>query len=133
MEISSDREFLGPAPSYVYIRDPVRRLCHKMIACSISSRGQGAEKVTGVDLFYLRTMDRRTANVLYLLAHTFRLVSDQGLRGLSVVAWVPPGPERQQAAVASAPGAVEDTPIADEGAQAVPKPVQAPQPSPPAP
>nr|GFA95430.1 hypothetical protein [Tanacetum cinerariifolium] len=30
--------------------------------------GQEAEKVTGVDLFYLRTMDDETANVLYLLA-----------------------------------------------------------------
>ncbi|GJW92893.1 hypothetical protein Tco_0172565 [Tanacetum coccineum] len=82
-----------------------------MITCSISSRGQGAEKVTGVDLFYLRTMDRGTANVLYLqaqylfhhaegrksgarlsrgyfigcLAAHFGLVGDQGLRGLSVV------------------------------------------------
>ncbi|GKF45454.1 hypothetical protein Tco_0132006, partial [Tanacetum coccineum] len=111
IEISFDRDFLGPAPSYVHIRDPVRRLCHRMIACSISGRGQGAEKVTGVDLFYLRTMDRGTANVPYLLAQYlfhhaegrksrarlsgghfigrlaahFGLVGDQGLRGLSVV------------------------------------------------
>ncbi|GJS93434.1 hypothetical protein Tco_0800402 [Tanacetum coccineum] len=48
-------------------------------------------------------------------------------------AWVPPGPERQQAVAASAPGAVEDAPTADEGAQAVPAPIQAPQSSPPAP
>ncbi|GJR36742.1 hypothetical protein Tco_1212426 [Tanacetum coccineum] len=68
MEISSDKDFLGPVPSYVHIRDPVRRLCHGMIVCSIFGRGQGAEKVTGVDLFYLRTMDRGTATVLYLLA-----------------------------------------------------------------
>ncbi|GJS28183.1 retrovirus-related pol polyprotein from transposon TNT 1-94 [Tanacetum coccineum] len=70
--------------------------------------GQAPEKVTGVDLFYLRNMDRGTANFLYLLAqylfhHTkgrksgarlfrghfirrlaayFRLVMDEGLRGL---------------------------------------------------
>ncbi|GJX57875.1 hypothetical protein Tco_0287772 [Tanacetum coccineum] len=183
-EISFDRDFLGPDPSYVYIRDHVRRLCHRMIACSISGRGQGAEKVTGVDLFYLRTMDRGTANVLYLLAQYlfhhaeerksgarlsgghfigrlaahFGLVSDQGLRGLSMDvselpvidlhelarlnicarfgdtwAWVAPGPERQQATVTGAPGAAEDAPAADEGAQAVPAPVQAPQPPPPAP
>nr|GEX20257.1 hypothetical protein [Tanacetum cinerariifolium] len=111
IEISFDRDFLGPAPSYVYIRDPVRRLCHKMIACSISSRGQEAEKVTGVDHFYFRTMDRRTANVPYLLAQYlfhhdegrnsgarlsgghfigrlvthFGLAGDQGLRGLLVI------------------------------------------------
>ncbi|GJS80695.1 hypothetical protein Tco_0730576 [Tanacetum coccineum] len=39
MEMSSDRDFLGPALSFVHIRDPVRRLCHRMIACSISGRG----------------------------------------------------------------------------------------------
>ncbi|GKD26796.1 hypothetical protein Tco_1233010 [Tanacetum coccineum] len=111
MEISSDRDFLGPAPSYVLIRDPVRRLCHRMIAYSISGRGQAPEKVTGVDLFYLRSMDRGTANVPHLLAQYlfrhaegrksgarllgghfigrlamhFGLVSDEGLRGLQVV------------------------------------------------
>nr|GEW04100.1 hypothetical protein [Tanacetum cinerariifolium] len=47
---------------------PVRRLCHKMIAYSISGRGHAPEKVTGVDLFYLRNKDRGTANVPYLLA-----------------------------------------------------------------
>ncbi|GKD02152.1 hypothetical protein Tco_1177126 [Tanacetum coccineum] len=39
IEISSDKDFLGLDPSYAYIRDPVRRLCHRMIACSISGRG----------------------------------------------------------------------------------------------
>ncbi|GKF72094.1 hypothetical protein Tco_0208208, partial [Tanacetum coccineum] len=102
--------------------------------------GQAPEKVTGVDIFYLCSMDRGTANVI-----------DHGLRGLLVVAselplidlhelgrlniclrvgdtwaWVAPGPEKQQAATTGAPGAVEDTPIVDEGAQAVPAPVQAP-------
>ncbi|GKE67311.1 hypothetical protein Tco_1521472, partial [Tanacetum coccineum] len=110
-EILSDRDFLGPAPSYVLIRDPVRRLCHRMIAYSISNRGQAPEKVTGVDLFYLCNMDRGTANVPHLLAQYlfmhakgrksrarlsrghfigrlamhFGLVSDEGLRGLQVV------------------------------------------------
>nr|GEU70694.1 hypothetical protein [Tanacetum cinerariifolium] len=81
------------------------------IEISISSRGQGRKKGTGVDLFYLRTIDRETANILYLLAHYlfhhaegrkngvrlfrgyyigrlaahFVLLGDQGLRGLSVV------------------------------------------------
>ncbi|GKD81845.1 hypothetical protein Tco_1348684, partial [Tanacetum coccineum] len=68
IEISSDQDFLGPAPFYVLIRDPVRRLCHRMIAYSISGRGQAPEKVTGVDLLYLRSMDRGTTNVPYLLA-----------------------------------------------------------------
>nr|GEX04711.1 integrase, catalytic region, zinc finger, CCHC-type, peptidase aspartic, catalytic [Tanacetum cinerariifolium] len=184
MEISYYKDFLGPAPSYVFIRDPVRRLCHMMIACSISGSRQASEKVTIVDLFYLRSMNRMTANVLYLsarylfrhaegkkseamplrghfighLADHFRLVSDQGLMGLSVVAselplidlhevgrlniclrvgntwaWVAPGPERQQAAAADTPGAAEDAHAVDKGVHAVPAPVQAPQPPPPAP
>ncbi|GKB39503.1 hypothetical protein Tco_0884445 [Tanacetum coccineum] len=79
-------------------------------------------------------MDRRTANVPYLLAQYlfhhaegrksgarlsggyfighlvahFGLVGDQGLRA--------PGPERQQAAAAGAPRAAKDAPAVDEGA-----------------
>ncbi|GJZ85278.1 MAK10-like protein [Tanacetum coccineum] len=92
------------------------------------------------------------------LAAHFGLVSDQGLRGLSVViselsvidldklarlnicsrfgdtwAWVAPGTKRQHTATAGAPGAAEDAPAADEGAQAVLALVQAPQLPPPAP
>ncbi|GJZ91307.1 hypothetical protein Tco_0663234, partial [Tanacetum coccineum] len=184
IEISSDRDFLGPTPSYVFIQDPVRRLCHRMISCSIYGRGQAPEKVTGVDLFYPRSMNQGTANVPYLLAQYmfrhaggrksgarlsggyfigrlaahFRLVSDQGLRGLSMVtrelsmidlhelarlniyerigdtwAWVAPGLERQPSAVAGARRAAEDAPTVDEGAQADLALVQAPQPPPAAP
>ncbi|GKD50781.1 hypothetical protein Tco_1279757 [Tanacetum coccineum] len=75
------------------------------------------------------------------LAHHFGLVSDDGLRGLSVVArelplidmgelvklnicieirndwaWVAPGPERQQVAAAGTPEAAEDALVVDEGA-----------------
>ncbi|GKE31924.1 hypothetical protein Tco_1451246 [Tanacetum coccineum] len=108
IEISSGRDSLAPAPSYVLIRDPVRRLCHRMIAYSMSGRGQTPEKMTGVDLFYLRSMDHGTTNVPHLLtqylfrhaegrnsearlsggyfigrlAMHFGLVKDEGLRGL---------------------------------------------------
>ncbi|GKC13614.1 hypothetical protein Tco_1010396, partial [Tanacetum coccineum] len=73
--------------------------------------GQAPKKVTDVDIFYLRSMDRGTTNALHLLtqylfrhaegrksgarlsgghfigylAMHFRLVSDKGLRGLQVV------------------------------------------------
>ncbi|GJT53905.1 RNA-directed DNA polymerase, eukaryota [Tanacetum coccineum] len=92
------------------------------------------------------------------LAHHFGLVSDDGLRGLSIVArelplndmgelvklniymdlgddWacVAPGPKRHQAAAAGAPKAAEDAPVIIEGDQAVPAPVQAPQQPPPPP
>ncbi|GJS90079.1 hypothetical protein Tco_0772715 [Tanacetum coccineum] len=166
VEISSSRDFLRGAPSYTYIRDPVRRLCHRLISYNISGRGQAPKKVTATDLFYLRSMDRGAANVPYLLAqylfrhakgrksgarlsgghfigslaYHFALVSDDGLRGLSVVArelplidmrelvklnicmdlrddwaWVALGPERQQAATAGAPEAAEDAPVIVEG------------------
>ncbi|GKB85260.1 hypothetical protein Tco_0957532, partial [Tanacetum coccineum] len=89
------------------------------------------------------------------LATYFGLVSDEGLRGLSIIArellvidlhelarpnicsrfgdtwdWVVQGPERQQA---GALGAAEDDLIIDEGAEAILAPVQAPQLPPPAP
>ncbi|GJT81729.1 hypothetical protein Tco_1056071 [Tanacetum coccineum] len=47
--------------------------------------------------------------------------------------WVALGPERQPDAAAGAPEAAEDAPIADEGDQAVPATVQAPQQPPPPP
>ncbi|GKC61578.1 hypothetical protein Tco_1089176, partial [Tanacetum coccineum] len=87
------------------------RLCHRMIAYSISGRGQAPEKVNGVDLFYLHSMDCGTTNVPHLLAeymfrhadgrksgsrllggHFIRRLAeymfrhaDEGLRGLQVV------------------------------------------------
>ncbi|GJX34381.1 hypothetical protein Tco_0245938, partial [Tanacetum coccineum] len=42
--IVSDGDFLGPVPSYTSIRDPLRRLCHRLIAFNISRRGQAPEK-----------------------------------------------------------------------------------------
>ncbi|GJZ88845.1 hypothetical protein Tco_0660627 [Tanacetum coccineum] len=149
IEILSDMDFLGPAPSYVHIRDPIRRLCHRMIACSIFGRAQGAEKY----LFHHaegRKSEARLSRGHFIgriVAH-FGLVGDQGLRGLSMVVselpvidlheldmlnicarfgdmwpWVAPRPERQQAATAGALGAAEGAPAADEGAQAVLAPV----------
>ncbi|GKC51300.1 hypothetical protein Tco_1074045 [Tanacetum coccineum] len=140
MEILSGRDFLGPALFYVLIRDPVRRLCHMMIAYSISGRGHGPKKVTDVDLFYLRNMVRGTINVLHLLAQYlfrhaegrksgarlsrghfigclamhFGLVSDHGLRGLQ----------------ATAAGIDEAGPTAEEVTPEILAPAQAPPPAP---
>ncbi|GKE66195.1 hypothetical protein Tco_1520356, partial [Tanacetum coccineum] len=122
-------------------------------------RGQAPEKVTGVDLFYLRSMDRGTANVPHLLAQYlfkhaegrkskarllgghfigclamhFGLVSDEGLRGLQ--AWVAHGPERQHAVVAGALEADKAGQVANEVALEIPAlaPAHAPPPPPPAP
>ncbi|GKE45467.1 hypothetical protein Tco_1472751 [Tanacetum coccineum] len=68
MGISSARDFLGTTPSYTVIQDPILRLCHMMIACSIAGRSQAPEKLTVTDLFYLRGMDVDSVNVPYLLA-----------------------------------------------------------------
>nr|GEU75858.1 copia protein [Tanacetum cinerariifolium] len=43
-EISSAGDFLGTAPSYTFIRDPMTRLCHRLIACSIAGRSHAPEK-----------------------------------------------------------------------------------------
>ncbi|GJX44719.1 hypothetical protein Tco_0261395 [Tanacetum coccineum] len=61
-------DFLRPAPSYTFIRDPVRRLYHRLISYSISGRGQAPEKVTATYLFYLRSIYQGTKNVPYMLA-----------------------------------------------------------------
>ncbi|GKA56538.1 hypothetical protein Tco_0755610 [Tanacetum coccineum] len=42
--ISSERDFLDSAPSYTMIRDPMLRLCHWLIACSIAGRSQAPKK-----------------------------------------------------------------------------------------
>ncbi|GKB81775.1 hypothetical protein Tco_0948670 [Tanacetum coccineum] len=128
---------------------------------------EAPEKVTATDLLYLRSMDRGKANVPYLLAqylfrhtkgrksgarlsgghfirrlaHHFGLVSDDGLRGLSVVtrelplidmgelvklnicmevgddwAWVAQGVKRQPVVAAATLGGAEDASDVDEGA-----------------
>nr|GEX08328.1 hypothetical protein [Tanacetum cinerariifolium] len=81
----------------------------------IFGRKQAPEKVNDVDLFYFRSMDRGNANVPHLLAYDSWV-------------WVAPRPERQPNAMADAPEAAEDATTVDEGAQADPAPVQAPQP-----
>ncbi|GKC72773.1 hypothetical protein Tco_1118656 [Tanacetum coccineum] len=141
-----EADTLWAAPSYTFIQDHVRRLSHRLISYTIFSRGQAPEKVTGIDLFYLRSMDQGTANVPYLLAlylfkHTkrrksiarmfegyfigrlaehFGLVSDEGLMGLSVIVRMIPVIDLDELVA-------EGAPDIDEGAQAIPALVQVPQ------
>ncbi|GKB02410.1 hypothetical protein Tco_0830499 [Tanacetum coccineum] len=100
------------SPSFA--RDPVLRLCHRILAHSISGRSQALEKVTVTDLFYLRAQ----------LAEHFGLLTDEILGGLT--AWVAMGPEGQHDAAAGALGVVQDALIVDEGGQAILAPIQAP-------
>ncbi|GKC26846.1 ribonuclease H-like domain, reverse transcriptase, RNA-dependent DNA polymerase [Tanacetum coccineum] len=146
MGISSIGDFLGTTPSYTAIRDPILRLCHRLIACSIAGRSQAPEKVTVTDLFYLRGMDIDSVNVPYLLARYLRLfavgrksgahisggqfvarlaehfglLTVEILGGLTTWAWVSIRPERQPDAAAGPPTDDEDAPIVDEGGQADP-------------
>ncbi|GJR84584.1 hypothetical protein Tco_0155369 [Tanacetum coccineum] len=71
-DISTDGDFLGPPPSYTLIRDPVLRLCHRMIAHNIAGRSQAPKMVTVTDLFYLRGLDVGSVNIPYLLARYLR-------------------------------------------------------------
>ncbi|GJS11484.1 hypothetical protein Tco_0368280 [Tanacetum coccineum] len=86
-------------------RDPMLRLCHKLIACSIAGMSQALEKVTINDLFYLRGMDIGSVNVPYLLArlHICKELDDTW-------AWVAPRPERQPDDAAGAPEIAEGAP-----------------------
>ncbi|GJR14237.1 hypothetical protein Tco_0796889 [Tanacetum coccineum] len=71
--ISTAGDFLSTTPSYTTIRDPILRLCHRLIACSVAGGSQAPEKVTVTDLFYLRGMDIDSVNAPYLLARYLRL------------------------------------------------------------
>ncbi|GJX52353.1 hypothetical protein Tco_0280722 [Tanacetum coccineum] len=68
-------------PSYTYIRDPMLRLCHRLIACSITGRSQAPEKETVTDLFYLRGIDVGSVNIPYLLARYLRMYASGRKRG----------------------------------------------------
>nr|GEV31229.1 putative reverse transcriptase domain-containing protein [Tanacetum cinerariifolium] len=57
IEISSSGDFLTRVPSYTAIREPLKRLCHRLIAVTITGRGWAPKKVTTTDLYYLMSMD----------------------------------------------------------------------------
>ncbi|GKC93615.1 hypothetical protein Tco_1159057 [Tanacetum coccineum] len=68
-EISSSGDLLTTVPSYLLIKDPLRRLCHRLITHTIARRGKTPKKVTNTDLYFLRSMDQEAVNLPYLLAH----------------------------------------------------------------
>ncbi|GJW46572.1 hypothetical protein Tco_0078218 [Tanacetum coccineum] len=110
MEISSDNDFLGPAPSYVFIREPY-------LFRHAEGRKSGARLSRG--------------HFIGRLAAHFGLVSYQRLRGLSVVTSELPLIDLHKLGRLNI--SAEDAHAADEGAHADPAPVQAPQPPPPTP
>ncbi|GKC50854.1 hypothetical protein Tco_1073599 [Tanacetum coccineum] len=126
IRISSTGDFLGTTPSYTSIRDLTLRMCHRLIACSIEGRSQAPEKVTVTDLFYLRGMDVGLVNCVARLAEHFGLLTEERLQGLIMIVRELPVIDMTELV------RLKDAPIDDEGAMAVPAPVQAPQPPPPA-
>ncbi|GJT13456.1 hypothetical protein Tco_0860498 [Tanacetum coccineum] len=129
IEISSGMDFLRSAPSYTYIRDPVRRLCHRLISYNIFGRGQYLFKHAEG-----RKSGGRLSGGHFIgrLAHHFGLVSDDGQRGLNVVTRELPLID-MASCCGCCPRGAEDAPDMDEGTQAVPAPIYAPPlPPPPA-
>ncbi|GJZ57462.1 hypothetical protein Tco_0612956 [Tanacetum coccineum] len=121
--ISYAGDFLGTSPSYTSIRDLRLKLCHRLIACSISGRSHAPEKVTMTDLFYLRGMDVGSVNIPFLLDRYLRMFASGRKRGAMIS-------RGRFVAVTGALEATEGAPDVDEGEKVVPAPVQAPQPPP---
>ncbi|GJY46068.1 hypothetical protein Tco_0435131, partial [Tanacetum coccineum] len=82
--ISSAGDFLSTTPSYTMIWDPILRLFHRLITCSIAGRSHALEKVTVTDLFYLRGMDVDSVSVPYLLARYLRLFAARRKSGAHI-------------------------------------------------
>nr|GEX50872.1 hypothetical protein [Tanacetum cinerariifolium] len=120
--ISTDGDFLGPPPSYTLIRDPVLRLCHRMMAHNIAGRSQAPEKILGGLIVISPELP------IIDMAELVRLQICEQLD--DTWAWVAMGPERQPDATADSQEAAEDVAAVDEGGQADPTPVQVPLPPP---
>ncbi|GKC12832.1 hypothetical protein Tco_1009614 [Tanacetum coccineum] len=122
MEISSDRDFLGPARLMFLFETlmdhwtiNVPHLLAQYLFRHAKGRKSGARLSGG--------------HFIGRLAMHFGLVSNEGLRGLQVAQ----GPERQQAATASASKAGEDGQGAKEVAPEIPAPALMQAPPPPSP
>ncbi|GJS74406.1 hypothetical protein Tco_0707247 [Tanacetum coccineum] len=81
-EISSSRDFLTTVPFYTHIRDPLRRLCHHLIAFTIARRAQY--------LFRYAEGSKQGARMskghfITRLAEHFGLITEESIRGLTVV------------------------------------------------
>ncbi|GJU87680.1 hypothetical protein Tco_1295226 [Tanacetum coccineum] len=102
--ISSAGNFLGTPPSYTLIRDPMLRLCHRLIACSIARRSQTPEKVLEGLIVIVRDLP------VIDMAELVRLQICMDID--DTWAWVDLGPERHQVAAAGAPEAPQPPPPA---------------------
>nr|GFA05248.1 hypothetical protein [Tanacetum cinerariifolium] len=69
------RDTYGLVPFYTSIRDPLRRLCHRLIAFSISRRGRAPEKGARMS----------GEHFVARLAEHFGLITKESLQGLTMV------------------------------------------------
>ncbi|GJU85222.1 hypothetical protein Tco_1292768 [Tanacetum coccineum] len=96
------------------IKDPLRRLCHRLIAHTIAGRGQALKK----NAKGRKRGDQMSGGYfISRLVDYFRLLTEESLQGTTVVV-----------ATADAPEGAEGPHAKEEGNQAVLAPVQAPQP-----
>ncbi|GJX07265.1 hypothetical protein Tco_0195197 [Tanacetum coccineum] len=91
----------GTAPSYTFNKDPMLRLCHRLIACSITGRSQAPEKgltviAPALPIVYMTELVR--LQLCVELDDTW--------------AWVPARPARQEG---GAGGVTEEAPVAPGG------------------
>nr|GEX17657.1 hypothetical protein [Tanacetum cinerariifolium] len=78
--ISSAGDFLGTAPFYTFIRDPMMRLCHRLITFSIAGRSQAPKKGAMIS----------EGQYVARLAKHFGLLTEERIQGLTVIAPVLP-------------------------------------------
>ncbi|GJT45432.1 hypothetical protein Tco_0954147 [Tanacetum coccineum] len=113
--IASDGDFLGPPPSYTLIGEPLRRLCHHLIAFTIQA------KALTVEVRDLPTIDLEELIKLRI-----------GERVMDTVSWFAEGPPRQQVGATGRDTQIDlevpqDAPVGQEDDQPDPAPQQAPQ------
>ncbi|GKF24838.1 hypothetical protein Tco_0080732, partial [Tanacetum coccineum] len=109
--ISSAGDFLSTVPSYTLIKEPLRRMCHRLVAFSIVGRGQTPEKV------FFRGKQGAKMSVVYCMFRSV-LWSDHRVEPPDIDS----GERQQDRAVARA--AHIDPEVAQEGAPADPTPIQ---------
>ncbi|GJX83174.1 hypothetical protein Tco_0332655 [Tanacetum coccineum] len=131
--ISSSGDFLTTVSSYTAIKEPLRRLCHYLIAFTIAGKGQAPEK------YLFRHAKGRKQGVrmsrgyfVARLAEHFGLITEKSLQGLTVVVCDLTMIDMDEL-VAAAKAAQLDLEIPKEVVQADPAPAQAPQAPPAAP
>nr|GEW00175.1 hypothetical protein [Tanacetum cinerariifolium] len=119
--ISSARDFLGTAPSYTLIRDPILRGRNVDLVNVpyLLARDMGGLTIIAPELPVIDTTEFVRLRISVELDDTW--------------AWVAMGPERQPNAAVGIPAEAKDALIVDEGGKADSAPMQAPQQPPPPP